>query len=261
MYTLIITAVILLLLFLKKRKNNSNTPIASLFLPTLATLFVVGIFVFLAEIVGTYSYAYFFGEKYQAKVVKYDIMEGDSDSGPTSIAVVEFKNNKNQTVQKSLGYGSSIPIELGKTILISYQEGDKHVKNLSFLEQKTITGIVLFFFLAFSLAFIGILLYALGRDITFIWTIVAGFFMYIVFPGAMLFFIGALSWVIWEYFQGRKDDMPIWALGICSLFVTILIPALLGYFKMLFEKKTVNFNPMAKRFKTRKSKFSKRIPK
>lgn len=261
MYTLIITAVILVLLFLRKKKNGIIFSASSVILPAFATLFVVGMFVFLAEIVGNYTYAYLFGEKYHAKVVKYDYTEGDSDSGSTSIAIVEFKTNKNQTVQKSLGYGTSLPIELGKTILISYEEGDKNVKNLSFLEQKTITGIVLFFFAVFSFAFLGIFLYALGRNISFIWTIVAAFFIYVVFPGGMLFFIIILSWVIWEYFQGRKEDMPIWALGICSPFVTLLIPALIGYFKTLFDRKTDNFNPAIKRFKAKKLKFSKRIPK
>lgn len=260
MYTLIISAIILVLLFLKNRRSRGNISAASFVLPTLATLFVVAMFIFLAEIVGTYTYAYPFGEKYQAKVVRYDYTEGDSESEPTSIAIVEFKNNKNQTVQKSLGYGTSIPIELGKTILISYDEGDKNVKNLSFWEQKTITGLVVFFFAVFALAFLGILLYTLGRDISFIWKILLGFVSYIVFPGAMLFFIVVLSWVIWEYFEGRRDDMPIWALGICSLFVTILIPALIGYFKMIFEKKIV-LNKNSKRIDSRKSKFSKRIPK
>ncbi|WP_435524777.1 hypothetical protein [Chryseobacterium indoltheticum] len=217
-------------------------------------------FIFLTEIVGTYTYAYFFGEKYHAKVVKYDYTEGDSDSEPTRIAIVEFKNKDNQTIQKSLGYSTSIPVELGKTILISYDEGDKNVKNLSFFEQKTISGLVIFFFAVFALAFTGILFYVLGRDISFIWRILMGFMMYIIFPCAMLFFIIVLSWVIWEYFEGRRDDMPIWALGICSLFVTLLIPALVSYFKMLFDKKN-EFNKNSNRMKFKKSKFSKRIPK
>lgn len=225
----------------------------------MATLFIVGMFIFLAEIVATYSYAYCFGEKYRAKVVKYNDTNRSSDSEGTNIAVVEFKNDKNQTIQKPLGYGTSIPIELGKTIIISYENGDKHVKNLCFFEQKTITGLVIFFFAAFTLALLGIVLYVLGRDISFIWKIAGGFFMYIVFPGGMLFFIIALSWAIWEYFEGKKDDMPIWALGVCSLFVTLLIPAFIDYICMLFGRQT-DHNRRSKT-KIKLSKFSKRIPK
>lgn len=261
-YTLIFTVIIVILLVLKKKKAAENISINGLILPTVATLVISGMFFFLAGIVGQSAYAYFFEKKYDAKVVKYDYTEGDSESEPTPIAVVEFKNDRNQIIQKSIGYGTSHPVELGKTIKISYKEGDKNIKNMSFWEQKLIVSLVLFFFFIFTIATLGITFYVLGRDISFIWKIAMGFMMYIVFPGAMLFFIIVLSWVIWEYFQGKRDDTPIWALGICSLFVTFLIPALLGYFKILFEKgSTFRSSKGSRKVKIKISKFNKRIPK
>ncbi|ANF51298.1 hypothetical protein A0O34_12605 [Chryseobacterium glaciei] len=261
-YTLIFTAIIIILIVIKKKKAGANISITGLILPMLATLVISGMFFFLAGIVGQSAYAYFFEKKYDAKVVRYEYTDGDSESDAVPIAIVEFKNDKNQTIQKSIGYGASHPIELGKTIKVSYKEGDKYIKNMSFWEQKLIVSLVLIFFFIFTIAIAGITLYALNRDISFIWTIVMGFMMYIVFPGAMLFFIIVLSWVIWEYFQGKRDDMPIWALGICSLFVTFLIPALFGYFKMLFEKE--NFKQSSKKSKLIKTRFinlSKKNPK
>ncbi|WP_326980923.1 hypothetical protein VUJ46_11430 [Chryseobacterium sp. MYb264] len=262
-YTLIFTSIIVALLVIKKKKARENISISQFFLPILAILFVSGIFFFLAGIVGRSAYAYLFEKKYDAKVVKYDYTTGDSESDPVPIAIVEFKNDKNETIQKSIGYGTSHPIERGKTIKISYKEGDKHIKNMNFGDQKLIVSIVLLFFSIFSFAILGITLYAFGRDISFIWKIVIGFVMYILFPAAMLGFILVLSWVIWEYFEGKRDDTPIWALGVCSLFVTILVPALIGYIKMLFEKKDMKIeeNSNSKRMKVRLSKFSKRIPK
>lgn len=259
-YTLIFTAIIVVLLILKKK--GANISITRLILPTLATLVISGLFFFLAGIVGQSAYAYLFEKKYDAKVVKYDYTDGDSESDAVPIAIVEFKNDQNQTIQKSIGYGTSHPIELGKTIKISYKEGDKYIKNMDFWEQKLIVSIVLLFFFIFTIAIVGITLYALNLDISFIWTIVMGFMMYIVFPGAILFFIIVLSWVIWEYFQGKRDDIPIWALGICSLFVIFLIPALIGYLKMLFEKE--NFrqsNKKSKLIKTKIVNISKKKPK
>lgn len=261
-YTLIFTTIIVILLLVKKKKARENISISRLILPTLATLFVSGMFFFLAGMVGSSVYAYFFEKKYDAKVVKYDYTDGDSESDPVPIAVVEFKNDQNQTIQKSIGYGTSYPIELGKTIKISYKEGDKHIKNMNFWEQKLIVSIVLLFFSIFTLAIVGITLYALNRNISFIWTIVMGFMVYIVFPGAILFFIIVLSRVIWEYFQGKRDDMPIWALGICSLFVTFLIPALIGYFKVVFEKENfMKSNKRSKFIKTKIINLSKKNPK
>lgn len=248
-YTLIFTAIIVVLLIIKKKKTGANISITRLILPTLAILVISGMFFFLAGIVGQSAYAYFFEKKYDAKVVRYEYTDGDSESDPVPIAIVEFKNDKNQTIQKSIGYGASHPIELGKTIKVSYKEGDKYIKNMSFWEQKLIVSLILVFFFIFTIAIVGITLYALNRDISFIWTIVMGFMMYIVFPGAMLFFIIVLSWVIW-------------ALGICSLFVTILIPALIGYCKTLFEKE--NFMQSHKKSKIIKTRFinlSKKKPK
>lgn len=260
-YPLIYTVIIIILLFQKKKKARENISITRFILPTLVILFISSMFFYLAGIVGQSAYAYLFEKKYDAKVVKYDYTDGDSDSDSVPIAVVEFKNDHNQTIQKPVSYGTSYPIELGKTIKVSYKEGDKKIKNMSFWEQKLIVSIILLFFSIFTIAIVGITLYAFNRDISFIWTIIMGFVMYLVFPGAMLFFIIILSWVIWEYFQGKRDDMPIWALGICSLFVTILIPSLLGYFKMLFEKG--NIIPSKKELKKLNTnlKFNKKFPK
>ncbi|KPH12508.1 hypothetical protein [Chryseobacterium sp. ERMR1:04] len=261
-YTLIFTAIIIILLVIKKKKKGASISITGLILPTLAILFISGMFFFLAGIVGQSTYAYFFEKKYDAKVVRYEYTDGDSESDPVPIAIVEFKNDQNQTIQKSIGYGASHPIEIGKTIKVSYKEGDKYIKNMSFWEQKLIVSLVLIFFFIFTIAIIGITMYALNRDISFIGAIIMGFVIYVVFPGAMLFFIIILSWVMWEYFQGRKDDMPIWALGICSLFVTLLIPALIGYCKTLFEKEDfMQSNRRSKVIKTRILKFSKKNPK
>ncbi len=260
LYTLIFTLVILVLLFLKKRRKGDKVSASSFILPAVIVLFISSMFFFLGGIVGSAVYSYLFSKKYEAKVVKYDYTEGDSDSEPTAIAIVEFKNDQNKTLQKSIGYGTSYPIEIGKTITVSYKDGDKNVQNLSFGEQKLLAGIALVFFSVFTVAIVATVLYALDRDLSFIWKLVTGFITYFVFPGGMLFFIGILSWVIWEYFQGRKEDMPIWALGICSLFVTLLVPALIGYCKMLFTK-PLNIKKSTVKIKIRSSKFSKRIPK
>ncbi|MCW3168593.1 hypothetical protein OMO38_08635 [Chryseobacterium sp. 09-1422] len=262
MYTIIFTTVILVLLYFKKRRKKQEISVKVFILPAIMILFVSSIFFFLGGRIVSTLYSSIFDKKYDAKVVKYDYTDGDSDSAPAAIAVVEFKNDKNQTLQKSIGYGTSHPVEIGKTIKISYHEGDRNVKNLSFSEMKLLIGIVSVFFTVFTIAMIAVIMHVLDRDLSVIWKIVGGIFIYLVIPGGMLFFIVALSWVMWEYLQGRKDDTPIWALGVCSLFVTLQIPALLGYFKMLFEKKSMT-GSRSKSVKTkiRLSKFSKRIPK
>ncbi len=255
-YALIFTILIVFKLYQKKRKKNTRA--SSLIFPGIMIGFVSFFFFMLGEIIVSSAYSYAFDKKYEAKVISYQpLIE-------TQIPVVEFKDDQNKTIQLPLDHGSSDPMAIGTVIQISYKEGDDEVKNLNFGEDKQLTGIVLVFFFIFSLAVLGIALYAFDRDISFIWKIIGSIFAYIIIPGAMLGFIIVFSWSIWEYFQGRKDDMPIWALGICSLFTTLLIPSLLGYFKIIFGENHIIKNRKisnSKKLKTRISKFSKRIPK
>ncbi|WP_027387941.1 hypothetical protein [Chryseobacterium gregarium] len=256
-YALIFTILIISKLYQKKRKKNIQTSVSSLIFPGLMIGFVSFFFFMLGEIIVSSAYSSAFDKRYEAKVISYQPLT------ETQIPVVEFKGDQNKIIQLPLDYGSNDPMAIGTVIQVSYKEGNDEVKNLSFGEDKLLTGIVLVFFFIFSLAVLGIALYAFDRDISFIWKIIGGIFAYIVIPGAMLGFIIVFSWSIWEYFQGRKDDMPIWALGICSLFTTLLIPSLLGYFKLMFSKNDIIKTRKASnsKIKTRISKFSKRIPK
>lgn len=219
----------------KSKHDGSSVPLASLILPGIVIYTISSFFFGLVAIVSSSMISFFSEPKYEAKVVEYMLMESD-DSDEARKAVVEFRNTKNQLIKKPLNYGSSHPVEIGTSITVGYREGDSSVTNLSFGTQKLIIFIISLFLFVLGLAMAGILLYALGKDYSIIFRIGLGFVTYLVFPAAMLFFIGVMSWVIWEYFQGRRNDMPIWALGICSLFVTFLIPAFLGYMKMLFSK-------------------------
>lgn len=238
---LIFSVFILFMQYRRKRAENADKKIAlaSFIYPGLVVYAISSLFFGLVAMISSPIISFFSEPKYEARVVEYQAMES-SDSDETYQAVVEFRDGRNQLIKKSLNYGSSHPVEIGKTIQVGYKDGDKNVTNLSFETQKLIVFIVLLFFFILGMAMAAILLYALGKDYSIIFRIGLGFVTYLVFPAAMLFFIGVMSWVIWEYFQGRRKDMPIWALGICSIFVTFLILAFFGYMKMLFSKeKTV----------------------
>jgi len=256
MYALIFTLFILIVLYLRK-KENPGFSFKNLLFSGLIVWVISLLFFWLAGIIGSTVYAYCYEKNYDAKVVSHQAIDD------TKKAIVEFKNDENNTIKLPLNYSSSHPIAIGTLLKVSYKNGDYQVKNLSFWEDKTITSIVLIFFLIFAFAIVGITLYAFGRDISFIWKIVLGFVLYILFPAAMIGFIVVMSWVIWEYFDGKRDDTPIWVLGICSLFITILVPALIGYIKMLFSEDSIKISEHfgSDKIKKRRLKFSKRIPK
>ena len=100
MYSIIFTLIILLLLFLKKRKKGEKIDFHTFLWATLGTLLISGVFFFLSGSIFSFASAYLFDKKYEAKVVKYDYTEGDSESPPTRITIVEFKNEQNKTIQK-----------------------------------------------------------------------------------------------------------------------------------------------------------------
>jgi hypothetical protein len=230
-YALIFTLLIVFKLYQKQRKKNSSTLLSSLIFRGFIIGFVSFFFFILGEIIISTAYSYVFDKKYKAKVISYNPVDD------TQRPVVEFKDDQSRTIQLPLGHSVNNPKVIGTVIQVSYKEGDKDVRNLSFGEDKLLAGILLACFFILSLAILGITLYTFDRDISFIWKIIGGIFAYLIIPGAMLGFIIAFCWAIWEYFQGKRDDMPIWALGVCSLFTTLLIPALLGYLKLLLGKK------------------------
>lgn len=236
MYSIIFTLIILLLLFLKKRKKGEKIDFHTFLWATLGTLLISGVFFFLSERIVSFANAFLFDKKYEAKVVKYDYMEGDSESAPTRITIVEFKNEQNKTIQKSIGYGTSHPIEIGKTITITYKEGDKYFTNMNLGEQKLIVSFVLIFFVIFTIGMIIITLFALDKDLYLILKIAKDFVKYFIIPGALLSLLYPLSSAIWETYQGQRDDLSVWALGFSSFFVLLLTLVFFGYFRMLFKK-------------------------
>ncbi|SFN92837.1 hypothetical protein SAMN05421594_4759 [Chryseobacterium oleae] len=249
---LIFTVFILFMNYRRKKSRQDGVPVslASFIYPGLVVFAVSSLFFGLVSFISYPVISFFSSPRYEARVVEYDSSQSYGDE--TKKAVVEFRDQKNQLIKKPLNYGSSHPVEIGRIITIGYEDGDHSVTNLSFGTQKLIIFIISLFLFLLGLAMAWIILYSLGQDYSIIFRIGIGFVMYLVFPAAMLFFIGVMSWVIWEYFQGRRNDMPIWALGICSLFVTILIPAFFGYLKMLFTKeKTIRKKSRFSTFKNR----------
>lgn len=237
MYALIFTFAILVLLYFKKKRKGKLFTIAEFFLPALSALLIAGMFFSLGKIISNYTYDYFFEKKYDAKVVEYDYTDGDSESDSVPIAVVEFKNERNQLLKKSTGYGTSLPIEIGKTITVTYKEGSEVVRVMNFGEMKLIASIVLFFFLVAAIGIVAIVLYVLDKDISFVGVLAFAFVIYAVFPMGMLSLLIILSKVIIDYFTGKQDDISIFALGMCFFFVIMIFFSLIGYMNMLFGKK------------------------
>ncbi|MFP3597953.1 hypothetical protein [Chryseobacterium sp. SIMBA_029] len=247
---LVFTLFILFMNYRRKSQHDETVSLASFIFPGIVVYAVSSLFFGLVAMISSPVISFLFDTKYQARVTEHKMMPA-SDGESTYTAVVEFKNDKNQQIKKNLNYSSSEPVEVGEIIKIGYKDGDETVTNLSFETQKLIIFAVTLFLFVLGLAMAWILLYSLGKDYSIVFRIGMGFVVYLVFPAAMLFFIGVMSWVIWEYFQGKRNDMPIWALRICSLFVTLLIPAFLGYMKMLFskEKRIIKSSKKISKFK------------
>jgi hypothetical protein len=248
---LIFTAFVLFMNYRKKKSKDEKVSFITVVFQGVIVYALSALFFGLIAMSSSTVDSLLFKTKYEARVVEHET----SSSENTYRAVVEFKDHNHLLIKKPLNYGGSDPVEIGRVITIGYENGDKSVTNLSFGTQKLVVGAVLLFLFVLGLAVTAIFLHALGRDYSVVIRIALGFVMYVVFPLAMLFFIGVMSWVIWEYFQGKREDMPIWALGICSLFVTILIPAFFGYLKMLFSKDKSIMKS------TRKSQIKKRVSK
>lgn len=259
--SLLFTGVVLIPIYKRAKEKNNQVSIVGLLIPCSVIFFLSLSFFSIGNLVISTVEAILFENKYDAVVVAHESTSIDNDNSAYT-AIVEFRDEKGNYWRKPLSYGTSHPVEIGKKIKISYKNGAKDVINLTLSEQKLPAFILTIIFLGLCLVMVGIVFFALGKDLSFLFNIGLSVLIYVIFPGAMLFFLGIMSWILWEYFQGKRQDTPIWVLGMFSLFVTMLIPAFLGYMKMLFDKDSVSDDSRkTNRLRKRISQFNKRIPK
>ncbi|WP_292008409.1 hypothetical protein [Chryseobacterium sp.] len=168
---------------------------------------------------------------YTAKVIDQHIWDPNEK---LHTALIEFKDKDNRINQKILEYNEETQLMQGETVKIYFQN---KADTAHTADSKIITlGIFGTFLFILGILLLWAILYALGKDYSFIIKMGLTFLLYLVLPAGMLFFIGVFGWLLWEYFEGRKD-LPIAVIGMCSIFITVLIPAFFGYLKMLFKNK------------------------
>lgn len=226
-YTVIIT--IGFIIKWKRKKNKINKK--SLILYFLGAYFVSSMFFLFLSISSTFIIGYF-KPQYYAKVVRY-IGNSDSES-ESSICVVRFTDSNKIIQEKRFNYSSSINPSIGDTITIGYSNGDENIYNTDInTTWLPLAGISVFTIL-FGILAIAIALRAFNKSNYYLVKFIIYTLCYLIFPGAMLFFIIVLSWAIWEYFQGRKE-LPIWTLVICSILLTGIILGFWGYIVSLIR--------------------------
>ena len=183
---------------------------------------------------------------YEATIVKYTSYEdrckdsNDREYPCTKyISIVELQLEDGTIINKESNIHSGGTPTIGETVRVVYKKGEDTVDELSWKSLLLFVGLFIMLFFMGTALLAG-LNYALDRSNKKLGEIFFKFLLYFVFPGAMIGFLSAFFWVLWKYFMGI-EDYPLWVIAICSFFSTVLIFAMIGYLKKIFDrnKKTI----------------------
>lgn len=235
----ILSLILTVLLYRKMKRKNPDTSLVSMIYPGIVIFTLSFLFMGIVNIMFTYIGDFITLPTYEASIIDYDSRQeyNSDEQGSVTMHTPKVKFlAEGETVELFTNSSSGAPPVIGDTIKVKYAPGRDTALEVGWKAVLMVVSIssIFFFVLGYTILYIFFYVLDISRDIlnkvgVFVLTA-------IVIPGAMLLFIGVMGWAILQYFMGERD-MPLWAVAVCSFFVTILIPSLLGYIKVQFPKK------------------------
>lgn len=224
-------------LYRKMKKKTPDLSFVSMIYPGIVIFTVAFLFMGIVNVMFSYIKDYTTLPTYEATIIDYNSSKKYDDDGGYVMMhnpKVQFKA-EGETLELYTNSSSGAEPIIGKTIKIKYAPGRSNVIEAGWKSVLMVVGISSIFFCVLGYSLLYMFFYVL--DISRSGLNRAGLFVLtaVIIPGVLLFFIAALGWVLIQYFMGEKE-VPLWALAVCSIFVTVLIPSLMGYIKMQFFK-------------------------
>lgn len=179
--------------------------------------------------------------RYQATVVGHNSHQSESKdengrrrSTTMYTPILKFKDNTGAEVEKEADLSSGSKETMGSVLTVAYENGMDKVSVISATKYFMLLGLATIMFLLVYVLVLGVA-YSFGKSISGLLRIGAGFLMYYLAPaGMLLLFYGCAYSGAYQYFAGRRPDMPVWAVVVCCFFSFVLFFSLIGWAKMLF---------------------------
>lgn len=238
----ILGIILTVLLYRKLKRKNPDFSLVSIIYSGMVIFTLSFLFMGIVSIMFSYSGDLISLPTYEATIVDFKSKaEYNSDRGGSMTMhtpKVRFLVD-DETIELYTNSSSEATPVIGKTVKVKYTPERDTVTEAGWKTLLMVGSIVLIFFFMLGYTIVYAFFYVLDRSRDGLNKVGLFVLTAILIPGVLLFFIVVLGWVLIQYFMGEKD-VPLWALAVCSIFVTILIPSLIGYIKMQFSNKKRN---------------------
>lgn len=177
--------------------------------------------------------------RYEAKVIDISsYQDKDSRNRSTTMykSVVAFVTEDGTPVEIGTDVSSSGRRAIGDIVKVGYRPGMQTAEELSGGKYILMGGGALMLLIMGYFVVAG-MMYAMGARMEGFYRFGMNLVLYVIFPVAMLFLLGGMGYAVVLYFMGRKPDMPVWAVMVCCFFCFILLGGMLGYIRMLTERR------------------------
>lgn len=240
-------SVLLAIKILKRGNRNARPGCLGIGYVALVAFCLLSLSATLGGVLGGFVVNAFTLPRYEAKVTSlssYQSTSQDKDSRGRSssrtvtmyTSTVAFTTNDGTPVEIETDVSSSGKRAIGETVTIGYKPGMEKAQELNGTKYLLMGGATVML-LIMAYVVIGGFLYAMGFRMVRFYRLGMGLLLYFILPLAMLFLLGAMGYAVVLYFMGDKPDMPVWAVVVCIFFCLILSGALLGYVRMLSERR------------------------
>ncbi|WP_026038872.1 DUF3592 domain-containing protein [Myroides injenensis] len=196
--------------------------------------FTIGVSSFVIQDIYKKTTTIYNGERYIGEVISYESYDSyDSDTGNTTVMytpVIAFTTHNGQEIEYQLSYSSSSEPYKGQLYKIYYDEAAQTTVEVGFGAFSMLFILILFQTILVGV-FIGVVMFAMGRDMRGYKRVVSYVGLNIIIPIIMIAFSLLLIYVL---FNG--DDKPLWVSFVCGLFAFFLILGTIGYFKGVVGK-------------------------
>ena len=150
--------------------------------------------------------------------------------------VVQFKGPADTMVVIESDISSSGKPTIGAAMTVVYNSGDKNAQEYSF-SSALLMGVSFVVMFIIAVLITGAAKYALGHSMSAYYEFAWAFGLRFLLPFMMLGFLVGMGTALWGYFNGNKDDLPLWAMLLCCFFCVVLFAALVPVYKIATAKK------------------------
>ncbi|MGF6849809.1 hypothetical protein QFZ51_005044 [Chitinophaga sp. W3I9] len=236
---IVVLSVLLAVKILKRNNPGGKPGCMGIGYVSLVVFCLLSLSATLAGVLGDFVVNAFTLPRYKAKVVSFSSYVSKDSKNKNTImyrSTVAFTTKDGTPVEMETDVSSSGKPDIGEVITVGYEPGMSAAGEFSTSKYLLMSGAAVMLLVMGYFA-IGGILYAMGWRMASFFNSGMILLLYFIIPLAMLFMLGGMGYAVVQYFMGLRPDMPVWAVVVCTFFCLVLSAGMLGYFRMLTDRR------------------------